>query len=418
MRLTKTAVEGAELPATGNAFLWDDSLPGFGLRVTAKGVRSYIVQARVAGKSRRVTLGRHGVLTVDQARKRAKAELGRMSEGTDPTEVKRRAKAAQKRDEIMAVTLRDVMHAYLVDRRSLKARSRADIEYHVTQSFKAWADQPAVAITRDMVTRRFREMSDRSPAQANQAMRNLRALLNYARAQYRTPDDKPVIPENPVDVLSEAKVWNKSRARNNYVPIAKVGHWWAHVGALRADPSLTPASRTAADLVAFLALTGLRVGEARALRWDQVDIDDASMKLGDTKNRSDVTLPLSDAALAVLAGRGDGEYVFPSRSGKGHVKDARATLEKLAGATGITVTAHDLRRTFRAVAGKCNIELWRTKALMNHRQNHDVTLANYTDLEDVRYLRPEANAIGNWIEEQGRIAQADNVVPFQREVSA
>jgi len=89
-------------------------------------------------------------------------------------------------------------------------------------------------------------------------------------------------------------------------------------------------------------------------------------------------------------------------------------LELLSKEAGITVTAHDLRRTFSAVAGAVNVELWRTKALMGHKQKQDVTLHHYKDLSDVRFLKPEADRIANYFEEQRRIYEADNVVKLER----
>lgn len=407
MKLTKKAVEAVPPPDRSASFFWDDDLRGFGLRVTPTGVRSYIVQGRVNGKTRRVTLGRHGVLTAEQARRKAQSKLGEMADGRDHS-------AERKRDKALGVTLRDVMDSYLRDRRKLKPRTRADIRYHLDKSFETWADRAVAAITRDKVARRFRELSDRSPAQANQAFRVLRGLLNYARARYRTPDDLPILPENPVDVLSEGRMWNASKARNQYVPLERAGEWWAAVQALREDPALTRASQAAADLVAVLTLTGLRLGEARTLTWDQVDLADRSVTLPDTKNRTDIRLPLSEVATAILEDRPQrSSWVFPARSGKGPLSDCRATLQKLQAATGIEVTAHDLRRTFRAIAGRVGIELWRTKALMNHAQTADITLAHYTDLEDVRYLRSEADSIGEWLEQQRQIADGANVVTFE-----
>src|SRR5690625_4432436 len=264
MKLTKTAVEKTAIPAKGQSFYWDDVLPGFGLRVTPSGRRTYIVQARIHGQTRRATIGQHGVFTVDQARKQARAELGRMADGVDPVVEKKKARAQIKRDKVLSVTLREVMASYFIDRRKLKPRSRDDIQRHVDVNFKGWADQPAASITRRMVSERFRKISDRSPAQANQAFRNLRALLNYARAQYRTPDGLPILLENPVDVLSQAKMWNESKAKRNATPLDRMGEWWSTVQRYRIDPSLTEAGRTAADLFAFLAVTGLRSGEARA----------------------------------------------------------------------------------------------------------------------------------------------------------
>jgi len=79
MRLNKTTVERIRPPEKGFTLDWDDAVSGFGVRTTANGVKSYVVQARVSGQSRRVTLGRHGVLTADQARARAKTESGHMS---------------------------------------------------------------------------------------------------------------------------------------------------------------------------------------------------------------------------------------------------------------------------------------------------------------------------------------------------
>lgn len=405
MRLNKTNVERFPRPETGAAMAWDDDLPGFGLRVTAKGVRAYIVQARVGGKTRRVTIGRHGVITTEQARKKARTELGRMTDGADPV-------AERKRDKALSITLRDVADDYLRDRRDLKESTRADIRKHLNGAFKQWADLPASSITREKVTRRFRAMSDRSPAQANQAFRVLRALLNYARAQYRTPDDEPVLSDNPVNALSEARMWNTIKPRNTYVPLDRMGQWWSVVQARRMDPALTPLYRTAADLLAFMAVTGLRVGEASALRWDQVDLEDASIRLTDTKNRQDITLPLSNVAAEILRDREGGEYVFTGKGG-GHVKDCRGALAKVAEATGIEITPHDLRRSFRAVAGKVGVELWQVKALMNHRQRQDVTLASYTDLTDVRYLREQANRIADWMEQQRAAYESDNVVSME-----
>jgi len=184
MELKKDVIESTELPAKGQVFLWDDELKGFGVRLTPN-ARTYIVQARVKGKTRRVTLGKHGVLTLQQARKRAIKELSKMLEGVDPTKEKKRAEA-------QAVTLEQLISAYVKDRRNLKESSRADIHKHLKTSFSDWAKKPIISITREKATIRFRELSDRSPAQANQAFRVLRALFNYAIGAYQA-DGVPII---------------------------------------------------------------------------------------------------------------------------------------------------------------------------------------------------------------------------------
>jgi integrase len=408
MKLTKTTVEKLPLPATGQALVWDSELKGFGVRLTP-GSRAYIAQSRVGGKTRRVTLGAHGTITADEARKRARKALVSMGDAVDPSEERKRAKA-------LSATLREVSADYMRDRRDLKPSSREMIVKHVDNAFGDWSDRPISRITRDKVATRFRELSEKGPAQANQAFRVLRALWNYARATYRSPDNEPLLPENPVRILSDAKLWNRTRARTRRVPDNRVGIAWNTLQTLREDPAQTATSRTGADIVAFLMLTGARWNEAAALTWDRVNLEEGWWYLPDPKNRNNVTLPLSPAVVEILQDRPrTSEYLFPHRSKdkKSHVGDARGTFAKLSEAVGAKLSAHDLRRTFRAVGGACGIELWKTKLLMNHRLSGDVTLGHYTETSDLRYLADEARTIAEHIQEQGRIAKADNVVPLE-----
>src|SRR6202030_1621119 len=84
-KLTKRVVETAE-PQNRDYLIWDDELPGFGLRVFVSGKRSYLIQYRSAGRSRRYTIGLHGVWTPELARKEARIQLGRVAQGDNPAE--------------------------------------------------------------------------------------------------------------------------------------------------------------------------------------------------------------------------------------------------------------------------------------------------------------------------------------------
>ena len=402
MKLTKSRVESLPTPSEGQAFHWDDELRGFGVRVTATGARSYIAQGRAAGKTHRVTLGAHGRLTCDEARRKARLALIALTDGKDP-------RAEKKRTAALGVTLREVMEGYFRDRTDLKASTKSDIEKHVTRSLAEWADRPIASLTRDACAVRFRELTERGPAQANQAFRILRALLNYARAAYRTPEGVPTLPENPVAVLSETKLWNRVTAKSRRIPNDRVGKVWNLLQERRTD-GLTTIGRTAADAVCFLLLTGARWNEAAELTWDSVNLEDVSWHMTDPKNRNPVTLALPPPALAILNNRPRvNDYVFPARSTTGHLSDARATMAKVSEIAGLHLSPHDLRRTFRAVAGECGIELWKTKLLLNHVST-DVTITNYTETSDLRYLAPEVEKIAAWIEKQAALAAAGNVV--------
>jgi integrase len=405
-KLTKSIVESLYLPESGQKFIWDTELKGFGIRLTPT-VKTYIVQSRVNGKNKRVTIGKHGPFTVQQARDKARDLLRAMSSGVNPQDEKKRKHAE-------SVTLKDVVKSYISDR-SLKPRTISDIHTHMQRSFNDWQNKRLVDITRNMVLVRFRELSESSKAQANQAFRILRSILNYARATFR-PDDKPILPENPVQILSDAKVWNTVKPKNRRVATDKVGHAWNAVQEFRDDPVQTLASRSVADAVAFAMLTGARRNEVLELTWDRVDLEQNTWHLPDPKNHNPVTFPLSSQARELIDQRPRiNEYVFANPATKtGHVQEPKGTMKKISEKCGSTISIHDLRRTFRAIAGECGIELYKTKLLMNHKLNQDVTISAYTETSDLRYLQPEIQKIGDWIERQGKIAASEKVVDLDQ----
>ncbi len=414
MKLTKTTVEAIQAPESGQFIIWDSELTGFGARFTANS-RTFIVQARVNGKTRRVTLGKHGVITADKARKMAVRELAAMNEGVDPSQEK-------KRQQALSVTLRKVADDYIKDRskdNTLKPSTIKDINRHVDGNFSTWAEKPISRITRDKVVSMHAEISERGKAHANQAFRYLRALFNYAIPKYRS-EDKPVILENPVAVLSQLRLWNKIEPREIRIPDNKIGAAWNRLEELRNDPAQTKVGRTNTDLITFLLLTGTRWGEAAGLTWERVNLDEGFFFLEDTKNGTSVFLPLSDQLIEILAARRPakpkgGEYVFPARSKDKHINDARGTMVKLSAALEMEkLSPHDLRRTFTNIAWKkCRIPLDVVKLLTNHKLTADVTIEHYSDKGDLRFLKPETDQISNWIVEQGKIAAAGNVVSIE-----
>ena len=224
MKFTKTTIERLIPPEKGQALYWDDSLKGFGARITATGIISYIAQARVQVRTRRVTrrvtLGRHGVLTSEEARKQAKKELGKMASNIDPSAEKQKAK-------IRSITLREVADDYKENRRTraglpLKQNTKDDLERHVTTTFSDWENHPILGITREKVSKCYKRKSKTSVAQANQSMRVLSALIRYGAAKHRNPDGSRIIADNPVDVLRESQTLAAVNARTTAIPKEKI----------------------------------------------------------------------------------------------------------------------------------------------------------------------------------------------------
>nr|NJM01830.1 tyrosine-type recombinase/integrase [Desulfobacula sp.] len=398
-KLTKKNIEKMLLPESGQQLVWDTELKGFGIRLTPGG-KAFVVQGRVNGINRRVKIASCETFSPDEARKRARSFLQDMADGTDPN--------AEKKNKIAkTITMEEVAQDYITDR-ALKASSRNDINKHLNGIFKSWKAQPVTTINRDMVLKLFRQRSEISPAQANQAFRILRGLFNYIMATYR-PGNIPIVSENPVQVISDAKIWNNIKPKNRRIPLDKVGQAWAMLQDMQAHPAQTLAGRSMVDAVIFALLTGARWGECQGLTWDNVNPEAGTWHIPDPKNKKAVTLPLSDQAQHILENRTriDGNpYVFCSnKSQTGYIGPGRWVTDQLsaADALGVELSAHDLRRTFRSIAAELDIELWRTKLLMNHRISNDITIAAYTEKSDLEYLRTSIQAIGDWIEYQGKL---------------
>lgn len=430
MKLTKTNIDRVRKPGTGTVIYVDTETKGFGLRVTASGAASFIVQGTVAGQNKeaRITIGSYGAWTVDDARRRAEQYKHQFEDGIDPRDVKRQ-------DEAMRVSLMDVCTAYVTRPGKLKASTAAEYKRHVEKVFAGWKDKPIASITRDMVQERHREIVENglegkkaAPASANAAFVTLRILINFAMDEYRRPDGEPLIAHNPVGALKHH--WAPTGDRTErYIEKRKVGEVWNKLQDERAEPRSRDAL-AGIDLTIFLLLTGARRDEAAALTWDRVYIDDHNPSdcrwhLTERKRGAPIWLPLSSQAVALLKLRmpkpkvndddpEPSKFVFPSWGKTGRIMDARGAMETVSEVAGKHLSLHDLRRTFSNIAMReCRIGKFETDMLTGHKPaQEDVTARNYLDLTNLTWLHKEAQQIGDWIEQQAAVAAAKNVVPL------
>ncbi len=390
MKLTKSAVDRIEAPATGQAFHRDSVLKGFGLRVTAKGAKSFVVETRVSGRVRRKTLGRYGPMTVEQARKQAQQFLGEVASGADPIE-----EARVERDR--SVTLGEVFELYLSTRKGLKDATVFDYRRILREAFSDWQDRPLAAIGKDAVAKRHAKLGERSEARANHAMRLLRALFNFAHHQYEDGEGHSLFPENPVTRLSHTRAWYRVERRRSLITAAQLPDWFAAVQGLRGEDAGVY-DRAVGDLLLLLLFTGLRRGEGLSLRWEYVDLDERTLRIPDTKNRKPLTLPLPDYLAELLEARREfvqGPFVFPGTGAAGHLVEPRPRMRRVTKASDMSFTLHDLRRTFITIAESLDIPVYAIKRLVNHSMDHDVT-AGYVVM-DIERLREPMQRIADFI---------------------
>lgn len=380
VRLTQKLAESAPIPAYGQAFLRDQALAGFGLRITAANVRSFILERRVEGKVRRITLGRLGELNVEQARRKAQALTGKIAMGINPI-------AEKERDRICAITLAQAFGAFKRARKELRERTLYDYERLLKAPFGDWQSRPLVSITKDMVVKRHREMGEqRGNAYANLAMRFLRSLFNFAIAEYEDGFGRPLLTSNPVARLTQTRAWFRESRRQSVIKVHELPAWREAVCSLRR--SKDPLAATVADYLLLLLLTGLRRNEAARLTWDRVDLKEATLRIVDTKNREPHLLPLGPFLVEMLEARKDntsGAFVFGGEGPAGHLVEPKRQIAKVVAESAVSFTLHDLRRTFITAAESIDIPPYTLKRLVNHRVRSDVTQGYIvSDLERLR----------------------------------
>ncbi len=378
-KLTKSNVEQLTKPG----YCSDTELKGFRLRIvcgtSGKITRTYMVNGKPKGRNKNitVTIGKHGVISADNARAEAKRILGLMAQGINPTPQKNKKLKLQKAaedaiksdDELAGLTLEALIANYL-ETHPLKEKTKTDYVRFTKRCVGDWLKLPVTKITRDMIQKRHLEISKEHPAQANYTMRILRALFKYAGAVYEDSEGKPLIGINPVDRLKHARLWNAVPRRQTLIRPHQLKDWYKAVSEL--------SNLEARDLLLLEIFTGLRHGEAISMEWRNVDFEAKTITIEDTKNHSDLMLPMSTFLHALFQERlvisGEKKFVFPSplRDHR-HSAEIRDPLHEVVQKSGIQFTEHDLRRTFETTAESLDISYYTLKRLLNHKTGADPT---------------------------------------------
>ena len=409
--LTEAVAKNALPPEAGQRFVRDVRLPGFALRITAGGIKSWIVEARMRGAktAKRRTLGRYPAISADRARTLAIQELGRYAEGTD--------RLQEQRDKrVRGLTLGQVFDDYLVIR-TLKPSTVMDYRTAFKASFEDWKDRPVADITRNMIEQRHKRDSLRSKARANFAMRLLKALLNFAAAKYETTDGDALLSDNPVKRLNATQSWNRIERRRNLIRLHQMPAWFDALDYLRTLKGMAP---VAADYFEFLILTGCRRTEAIILTWDNVDLPGKLFRLPDTKNREMHELPLSDRLVEMLtrmkSEAAAGQPLLFSNA-EVAMKHEGHWLKKMVEKSKIKFSPHDLRRTFATVAEGLDVPTYALKRLMNHLTGADVT-AGYVQIDVERLRVPMQKITDTILTAAGRRGTPAKVIEFPTAKSA
>lgn len=376
---------------------------GFCLRVRGDS-KVFIARAKLRGTRQTVlvTIGPYPRLHPDDARLKANRYLCDLAEGINPNEQKKAAAqkveaekaAVEQESKVQEITLGKVFSDYLQSRK-LKDNTAYIYKCTLRSTLSDWLDVPLVDIRKDMVERRHKSISDKGhKGHADHAMRILRALFTYAKITYEHPNGDPIITNNPVTRLSQARIWNKQTRRQSVIKSHELSAWCKAVMGLQ--------NKTVRDYLLLLLFTGLRKNEAAELLWVNIDLTGATLLVPDPKNRQPHMLPLTPFLKEMLKKRWDGrenEYVFPGQGEKyRYIRDVRHHMDLVTESSKVKFMLHDLRRTFLTIADAQDLSAYAIKKLANHKTAADVT-AGYI-VSDVERLRDPMNKIHRFIEDK------------------
>lgn len=359
-RLSDKIAKSVEPPAKGNRIIYDADLKGFGLRVTAKGSRSFVLNYWIAGRERRLTIGQYPAWTVLAARKQAEELRRAIDTGADPL-AKRQADRA-------APTVRDLFERYSEEHLPTKApRSAADDRsMWVKDILPALAPMKLADLSSQDCDALHRAVSKDRPTRANRVIEVLRKALNLAiRWGW--------IERNPASGCRR----NVEEKRHRYLAREEVSRL---VAALEDHPE-----RCSADALLFMLHTGCRRGEALNARWEQFDLDRRLWvkPSAETKQRREHRVPYSSAVGEILSRRraeSGGTHVFPGRLGA-PLCDVRRTWKAVCEAVGLKgVRIHDLRHTFASLVASSGQSLMVIGELLGHSTPQ--TTKRYANLYD------------------------------------
>jgi integrase len=350
MRLNRKAVSTLLLPPDRPYLIvWDEDLPGFGVRINPTS-KVWVVQYRSNGKSRRKTIGRVDTIPPEAARDHAKKTLAQVHLGADPHSDRVEAEARR------AVTLEKVTARYLQNVQGrLKPRYYDEVCRHFRKDWAALAQFPIQKIDRGLVAARLEEIAQESgPIAANRARATLSALYSYALGMGLS-DNNPVI--GTLKLGEEVK-------RDHVMSDAELSAIWN--ACLPSDYG---------RIVRLLLLTGQRRDEVGSIQWTETNFETSIWTIpgARTKNRRLHEVPLPKEATEILRraphllGR---EFVFGTGRG-GFSGWSKAKEELDSAAKGILKSLrpwrlHDLRRTAATGMANLGVSPHVIEAVLNH----------------------------------------------------
>ena len=341
-KISNRTVEGLFVEGK-DAVFWDPELLGFGVRVYPSGARVYVIQTRAGGTSKRVTVGRHGVLTASQARRRAALVIARIKAGEELPEP---ARTAWRGETGALVT--DLAERFMREHVAVRCKPWTVMSYRGALAkwiLPALGRMAIGAVEHEHVAALHYRLRD-IPYRANQVLAILNRMFSLAEIWGLRRDGT-----HPCRSIRKYREYNRERFLSEE-EFRRLGRVLDEVEAESREKGGVSVRASAVAAIRVLMLTGCRRDEILTLQWGDVVLDAGELHLRDSKTGARV-VPLSRAAVALLDGLPRvpaNPWVFPGRKRGGRLSNLKRSLEPDSDASGARGGSHSRSEAFFRVA--------------------------------------------------------------------
>jgi integrase len=341
----------------GERIYRDVELPGFTLRVTPAR-KAFVVEKRFKGRLWKVTLGAYGPMTLDQAREMGRKRLFQILNGEDPSQEKKALTFGQFADLYL--------ERYARPRKKSVRNDIAMLSYHLAQ----WRARKLGSLTRQEIASLHSRIGTVHPYQANRLLALVRRMFNLAKTWGLYQGDNPA---TGIDRFKEHK-------RDRFILPQELPHV---LEAVQAESNIY--IRTA---FVVCLLTGARKQEVLTMKWEDLQLKEATWRIPDTKADRPHLVPLPTALVPLLREiprHLDNPYVFPSRNGQGHLVNLSKAWKRICARADLPeLRIHDLRRTLGSWLAASGASLTLIGKVLNHSQIATTQIYARLDLDPVR----------------------------------
>lgn len=374
-KLTKRTVDAADIRER-DYFIWDDELPGFGLRVFASGKRSYLIQYRAAGRTRRYTIGLHGVWTPETARQEAKVQFGRVARGDNPSEERQLDHKAITVKELCALYVADLNAGLILGKGGRPKKpttvitDTGRIDRHIipligTRRVKDLTSVDINRVLKDIMAGKTRVSVKTKKLRGKAIVRGgagtatrtvglLGGILTYAV-------EAGIIDRNPAHGIRKPK----DNVRNRRLTQAE----YRTLGEMLRKAAENEKYAMTVDIIRQIAVTGCRRTEMIKLMWTEADTEGSCLRLVDSKEGASIR-PIGLPVVEYLEERRKDQtniYVFPGQGEDNAFGSFPNHWEQIFKDSPLVgVTPHVLRHSFASIANDLGFTEVTIAALVGH----------------------------------------------------